>query len=96
LQGGIDFNGCQTDPKTGFCCVEKDEEVTTLQKDPVLECTHKNVEKCHYTYVTQFDSAQVEQGTILYNPFGRNLYIKPILGKFKFVIMTLHGFKCCF
>ena len=60
VQGGVDFSGCQTDPETGFCCVEKDETVTTLQKDPILECTHKNVEKCHYTYVTQFESAQEE------------------------------------
>ena len=29
-------------------------------KDPILECTHKNVEKCHYTYVTQFSPAQEE------------------------------------
>jgi hypothetical protein len=49
----------QNDPETGFCCIEKDEEITSLQKDPILECTHKNIEKCHYTYVTQFDTAQV-------------------------------------
>lgn len=58
--GGIDFTGCQTDPETGFCCIEKAETVTSLQKDPILECTHKNVEKCHYTYVTQFEAAQEE------------------------------------
>jgi hypothetical protein len=34
--------------------------VKTIQKDPILECTHKNVEKCHYTYVTQFATAQEE------------------------------------
>jgi len=60
IQGGIDFTGCVNDPATGFCCIEKDEEITIMQKDPILECTHKNVEKCHYTYVTQFDSAQEE------------------------------------
>ena len=60
VQGGIDFTGCQNDPKTGFCCIEKDEEITSLQKDPILECKHKNIEKCHYTYVTQFDTAQEE------------------------------------
>ncbi len=60
VQGGIDFTGCQPDPKTGFCCIDKDEEITSLQKDPILECTHKNIEKCHYTYVTQFDTAQEE------------------------------------
>ena len=60
VTGGVDFSGCQTDPDTGFCCVEKEETVTTLQKDPILECTHKNIEKCHYTYVTQFEPAQEE------------------------------------
>merc|ERR1712215_86700 len=51
VQGGVDFSGCSTDPDTGLCCVEKTEEVTTLKKDPILECTHKNTEQCHYTYV---------------------------------------------
>ena len=51
VPGGIDFSGCQTDPETGLCCIEK---------EPILECTHKNVEKCHYTYVTQFEPAQEE------------------------------------
>merc|ERR1712142_318481 len=60
VQGGIDFSGCVNDPETGLCCVEKEETVKTLEKDPILECTHKNVEKCHYTYVTQFTPAQEE------------------------------------
>jgi hypothetical protein len=60
VQGGVDFTGCETDPDSGLCCVEKEETVKTLQKDPILECTHKNVEKCHYTYVTQFSPAQEE------------------------------------
>ena len=25
-----------------------------FRKDPVLSCVHKSVEKCHYTYTTQF------------------------------------------
>ena len=58
--GGVDFSGCQVNPDNGLCCVEKVETVTTLQKDPILECTHKNYEKCHYTYVTQFEPAQEE------------------------------------
>merc|ERR1711936_1339204 len=58
VQGGIDFSGCQEDPETGLCCVEKEETVTSLEKEPILECTHKNVEQCHYTYVTQFTPAQ--------------------------------------
>merc|ERR1711934_58737 len=61
VQGaGVDFSGCEPDPETGLCCVEKEETIKTIQKDPILECTHKNVEKCHYTYVTQFTPAQEE------------------------------------
>merc|ERR1739847_177249 len=60
VQGGVDFSGCVEDPDSGLCCVEKEETIKTLQKDPILECTHKNVEKCHYTYVTQFSPTQEE------------------------------------
>ena len=42
IPGGVDFSGCVQDQNTGLCCVDKIEEVTTLQKDPILECTHKN------------------------------------------------------
>ena len=41
-----------------MCCVFKEEETTTLQKDPLLECNHKEVEKCHYTYVIEFIPVQ--------------------------------------
>ena len=58
--GGVDFSGCVTDPDTGLCCVDKEETVTSLEKEPILECTHKNTEQCHYTYVTQFQPAQEE------------------------------------
>lgn len=60
VQGGVDFTGCQEDPETGFCCIEKEETIASVEKDPILECTHKNVEKCHYTYVTQFTPTQEE------------------------------------
>ena len=58
--GGVDFSSCQNDPETGLCCVDKLETIQAIEKDPILECTHKNVEKCHYTYVTQFTPAQEE------------------------------------
>merc|ERR1712154_264556 len=60
VPGGVDFSGCVTDPDTGLCCVDKEETVTSLEKEPILECTHKNVEQCHYTYVTQFTPSQEE------------------------------------
>lgn len=61
IQGAaIDFSNAEIDPDTGRRCVFKEEEVQSLEKEPVLECTHKNVEKCHYTYVTQFKPSQEE------------------------------------
>ena len=32
----------------------------SIEKEPILECNHREVEKCHYTYVTQFNPAQEE------------------------------------
>ena len=58
VPGGIDFSACKNDPDTGLCCVDKEEQVTTLKKDPILECTHKNTEQCHFTYVTKFKPSQ--------------------------------------
>ena len=61
IQGGaIDFSQATFDEESGKMCVIKEEEVESIQKEPVLECTHKNVEKCHYTYVTEFSPAQEE------------------------------------
>merc|ERR1711997_1126684 len=57
---GVDFSSCVADPESGLCCVEKEETVTTIEKEPLLECTHKTVEKCHYTYVTEFRPVQEE------------------------------------
>ena len=57
---GVDFSNCVQDRETGLCCVEKEETVTSLEKEPILECTHKNTEQCHYTYVTQFKPSREE------------------------------------
>ena len=53
-KGPVDFTSCEVDPETGFCCIVTIEQVTTVQKEPILEGTHKRTEQCHYTYVTQF------------------------------------------
>lgn len=59
VTGGIDFSQATRTPD-GRLCVIKESFVESVTKDPILECTHKNVEKCHYTYVTQFKPAQEE------------------------------------
>ena len=58
--GGVDFSGCETDYDTGLCCVDKEETIRSLEKDPILKCTHKNTKQCHYTYVTLFKPSQEE------------------------------------
>ena len=40
--------------------MQKVSSVETLEKDPILECNHKDVEKCHYTYVTEFEANKEE------------------------------------
>ena len=46
VPGGVDFSQA-TRTADGRLCVIKEERVETLSKDPILECKHKNVEKCH-------------------------------------------------
>ena len=58
--GLIDFAGQGVRQPDGKLCVEKTSSVQSIQKDPVLTCTHQNLEKCHYTYVTQFSPIQEE------------------------------------
>ena len=59
VPGGVDFSQATRTPD-GRLCVIKEEKVETVSKDPILECKHKNVEKCHYTYITFFKPAQEE------------------------------------
>jgi len=60
VPGGVDFSQA-TRTADGRLCVIKEDSIETLSKDPILECTHKNVEKCHYTYITLFKPAQQEE-----------------------------------
>jgi len=57
--GAIDFSQAER-TADGRLCVIKETTVDTIAKDSILECVHKNIEKCHYTYVTQFTPAQEE------------------------------------
>jgi len=59
VTGGIDFSKAER-TADGRLCVIKIESVETVSKDPILECKHKNINKCHYTYVTYFKPAQEE------------------------------------
>ena len=39
---------------------------SSLEKEPILECVHNQVEQCHYTYVTQFKPSQEEVSSYNY------------------------------
>ena len=41
VEGGIDFSRAERDPSTGRMCVLEEQQVDTLIKKPVLECTHR-------------------------------------------------------
>ena len=41
VQGGIDFSDAKFDEKSGKMCILKNVEVDTLEKEPLLQCTHK-------------------------------------------------------
>jgi hypothetical protein len=56
------YTSPERDPVTGLTCVyeAEDGEVTSLSREPLLECTHSEHTTCHYTYVTKFESISEE------------------------------------
>jgi len=59
VAGGVDFSQA-TLTEDGRLCVFKEDTISTLSKDPILDCSHSSVEKCHLTYVTKFAPSQEE------------------------------------
>ena len=57
----IDFSKAVDDPETGLQCVTNEATVETLEREKLLECVHKTVNICHYTYVTRFRNHRVEE-----------------------------------
>ena len=41
VPGGLDFSNAVFDDNLGKLCMEKEEEIQTVEKKPILECTHK-------------------------------------------------------
>ena len=41
VPGGLDFSNAVFDEKLGKLCMEKEEEIESVEKRPILECTHK-------------------------------------------------------
>ena len=58
--GGVDFRNASSS-EDGRLCVFKNDTISTLSKEPILDCSHSTVEKCYLTYyVTNFISSQEE------------------------------------
>ena len=43
VAGGLDFSNAVFDEKLGKLCMEKEEEIESVEKSPILECNHKYV-----------------------------------------------------
>ena len=41
VQGGIDFSNAEFDEESGKMCILKNVEVDSLNKKPILQCTHQ-------------------------------------------------------
>merc|ERR1711874_139737 len=74
VQGGIDFSGCVEDGETGLCCVEKEETVTSLEKEPILEFTPSQEEVCEENFEKQCSITFKQQA---YNETVKKCY-KPV------------------
>merc|ERR1711863_173778 len=82
IQGGVDFSGCVDDEETGLCCVEKEETIKTIQKDPILECTHKTVEKCYKPLVKECNGQGEDICQTVYESACTTKYVEKQPGKF--------------
>ena len=59
VEGGIDFSTATVN-EDGALCVTREDMIDTVINDPVLECSHEEVEKCHLTYITFYKPGQQE------------------------------------
>ena len=41
VKGGLDFTNALYDKETGRRCIEKEEEIESLERAPILQCNHK-------------------------------------------------------
>jgi len=67
----IDFSDCVSEAD-GRCCIltdsdDADDEEQEIVKQPLLECVHKQVSTCHYSYATQFSPHREEVCSESYN-----------------------------
>lgn len=61
----IDFSKAVDDPETGLQCVTNEATVDTLERERLLECVHKSVNICHYTYVTRYVKLHSDLGFVV-------------------------------
>ena len=60
VKGGLDFGKALFDTEVGRRCILREEEVERVEKTPIMECSHRSVRQCHFTYITQYIPTQEE------------------------------------
>ena len=62
----VDFTNATLNLDGSKECVNSTGIIEMYDKKPIHECTHKNEEQCHHTYVTQFEPIQEEECDVNY------------------------------
>ena len=62
----VDFTNATLNLDGSKECVNTTGMIEMYDKKPIHECTHKNEEQCHHTYVTQFEPIQEEECDVHY------------------------------
>ena len=62
----VDFSNATINLDGSKECVNTTGMIEMYDKKPIHECTHKNEEQCHHTYVTQFEPIQEEECDVHY------------------------------
>ena len=58
VKGGLDFGKAVFDEEMGKRCILREEEIETVEKTPILECTHRFDFKVNKTFYI-FDSESI-------------------------------------
>merc|ERR1712088_867720 len=88
VQGGVDFSGCQTDPETGLCCVERQEEVSEENFEKSCQITFKQqafnetVRKCYRPTEKVCNGQGPEECRTVYESSCTTKYVEKQPGKF--------------
>ena len=60
VHGGEDFLLATLTENGRLCVTKKKDLIESLEKEPILQCSHSNEEKCLYNYIMYFNPGQEE------------------------------------